>query len=125
MWVDEWSIQGVGVMYSKGALKIRKKKVNPNLFIFTCFYIPSTLRADGENRLFLLFYVQNLNGALTQSHITTVDEANECNFTLDNRSFGFLRFLTSCKPLWISSSLESNETSYHNVKPVNPSLDLI
>lgn len=59
--------------YYKEAPGIREGTVRPGLFIFTCFYIPS--QPNAENRLFLLFYVQNLNGALTQSRITTVAEA--------------------------------------------------
>lgn len=62
--------------------------------------------------------MQNLNGALTQGHITTVGEANESNFILDCRSVVCLRF-----PLWASGSPESNETqSYHRVKAINPAL---
>lgn len=36
--------------------------------------------------------MQSLRGALTQSRITTVGEANESNFNLSCRSVGFLRF---------------------------------
>lgn len=76
--------------------------------------------ADGENRLFLLFYVQNLNGALTQSRITAAVDANESNFILDCRSVVFSQvFTSSVSRSGASSSPESNETqSYHHVKAI-------
>lgn len=61
---------------------------------------------------FSYFYVPNLSGAVTQTHITTVGDANESSDQL-----GFSGFHIFCESL---SSLESNETqSYDHVKAIN------
>lgn len=67
---------------------------------------PQNSRANGENWLFLQF-MQNLDGALTPGHVSTVGEANESYV----RCPGLLSDA--------SSSQESNEThSCHHIEGI-------
>lgn len=104
-----------------GALKISEGTVIP----YSCsgvFKDPHNSRANGENRLSLLFYAESRRSFNSAIFLLWVQLMRVTLFLIADQ-LGVSGFHIFCVPLGTSSSPESNETqSYHHVKAINPAL---